>query len=346
MLCLTTLSGKYVFREKDLSSTPAATLLWKNLTTLSGREPIIGPVLEELVACLRGESYCWKACCRYVPARGREYEILETNSGSRLRIICSDASLEYSTAMLRRRFQFVDDYLTEHPDEKSIRVPYTAAEVRTVIAKYGHSLSQCYNCLAHFNPKSNIYPFYFDLEGIPLTIIENLSRNVTEKEKECLVRYVLERNIKLPSLSMPHLLVVFPCVARDKALMEALFLEKHPSYLFCHTMERRSDWYSTAQEAASRLLTWDFSVDMDELYYSETETLRRVKDLIDSCLEDVEASGLEALCELLGIAVPVVLPYGVTIPREKTPTESLRKKIEEAKKARDWLSRACASTSQ
>lgn len=321
MICIETFKGKYVVRQGQVATTAAATVLWTHLTR-QGTYPIDPCEAEEFVACLKGQDYCYRVCRERVARQF--HSVIKEDAGEQLTITCSDGTTRRSVAMLRRRFHLVDDYLTEHPEEKSIKIPYTVYEVSQVIlASERASLRYCYACLCHLNPKDSYYPFLFNLESMTLGHIDSLYRNFTEEEQDKLIQYAMTHDVILPSLRMPYLLAVFPTVSRNSLLMETVFLERYPSYLFCTLVEHLSANRIRMFRAAEALFTWDFSIDQDGVHYSAKDAFERVEEVVDCLLGRETEISMEALAAKMKKPIPLVLPYGISIEGTSLDSDGL-----------------------
>lgn len=282
--------------------------LWNELSY--GYRIMEAPDAEELVTCLRGEPGCYVTCSHQVQIGGHLYNRLHSAPGDRITIVCSDGRPTYSKAMLRRRFHFFDDYFSVYPDEMEVRLSCTVSQMTCVIER--GPLMDCYELLCHLNPRSNLYPFYCEMDGVPLSIVLSLAAKLTEDEKNSIVSFVLRRGESkfVPDITMPYLLTAFPTVRAEVDLLKNLLLPRYPSYAFCIIAHSTREVY--LKQLAEPLLTWDFSVDQDDFLFSDKLVVILIEKVLSVCLPG-STKTIAQLATELGREVPSTLPYGVVL---------------------------------
>jgi hypothetical protein len=326
MLQINTPGGFFVVREKNVVEKPEVKLLWKSFKeggTCYHRTDSFN--VEEVVAFLTGESYSrclvLREIAQLLPMTeigilGEIEDIFSQQTERTLDLICADNSARFQVDTLRRRFQLIDDYLEDNPTETSITLPFSRVIMLTcVIIPMSHRLIWHYDALCYLNPKSNIYWFRFDLTDFPIEKVLEIASRFTKEEKRNIVNYALRNNFKLASRKRRYILTAFTSVMHNQKLMEAIYLEQYPSYLFCLLF--KNTWSISQVEhfstAALALLTWDFSIDQDTGVYEAFEVFEPVKRLFEMKNESGN-DALKEFAELHNLSFPAVLPYGITLP--------------------------------
>lgn len=340
--------GQLIVREDEVCRNVAPLLLLPLQKMYSSHNFVS---VEEQVACLKGEPFdrevLFNACTdrsdlSHTVIGGT---LASAEKGSDIELLCVDGEVVLNKEVLMRRFHLIDDYFTDHPQEKSITLPFTTDEVLASVWIRGN-LVDCYNCLLHLNPKSNLYPFLFGMVGLPYSIFLSFARSVCEEETKTLLDFAYRTmpNYVVPERRVPYTLNIFPSVARNRDLMKSIFCGNYPSYLFCTLFNGRefpsSDGLSALQtwdftvnfdDAAEGLFSWDFSRDEADAWYSAGAVERKIRALILL----YNQNSIEGLAKDKNREVPRVLPYGITYPAPETTqsrNSELRMKLAAARR--------------
>jgi hypothetical protein len=302
--------GLFVLRKKDVSHNQDAKATWTALQRSLVEELSFSNfiLVKEIVACVHGEQY--DAAFVHSPLfpwepseRMRLSKILNWQNDEFL-INCLDGTLSYSKYFLVRHFQLFDDYIADNPGVMMMDLPFTQDETVDAIGPplgiVEAKLTNIYETLSYFNPKSNLHYFQFDLVDFPVSKLLELASRFTEEEKTILINYAYRsQNLNpLPDLTGNYVLGSLTKVRDNLELMKAIYLEKYPSFLFCATYEKHTDTLS--------LFEWDFSLDKDGSVYDDDEVKERI-------IAVIYPTTLEELSSEWGLPVPSILPYGVTI---------------------------------
>lgn len=282
---------------------------------------------DELAACLRGEEYDTEDVCALLGQwrAGSKIRdcIRERGNTTTFSFQCTDGVYTASEAMLRRRFQLIDDYV-EDTGDLHMSLPYSAGEVHDAVnARVELRLATCYDALLHLNPKSNLYPFYYDMEDITMEQVSYLASRITEEERDQLFLTLnRDTHLKLPSHTTPMLLASFPSFRRPTPFTARLF-QAYPSFYFklwcgvnCIEGQARLflDW----------LMTADFTRDASTLCHRPHGVIRELVNCVISVLSEIAVSDEELgyLMALLGVRhgslknmeTKVLLPYDLLPP--------------------------------
>lgn len=319
MLRINTPVRLYTIREKDLGDTELARLVWKRILK-ANIDVEVTPIVQELVACLTGKPFFRDCVLRDMALlfEGRVYDIrevlgLEQETYDTV-VQCSNGTLTYPSRMLRDNFKLAEDFLDEYPSSPLV-LPFTTDEVQRAVYPSEHAkLLSCYECICHLNPKSNLHYFYFNLKDIPLVVIHDLAKALTETERDGILAYASRKScpgIVVPSRTGPLVLSIFNSVRYNADLLKSLFLLRHPSFLFCLLYRNINAHPTKTKYAVKALLTWDFTPDCDEPPVEDNVIVLCIQGVIRAV---VGCGGtLQTLCAAYGAPVPSVLPYGVSI---------------------------------
>jgi hypothetical protein len=318
MLRINTPGGIFTVREKDVANTEDAKLLWNcvNKSEKTQNHPTTTDV-EQMVNCLRGKKYYGPefaysdAKCFLDMTELRALNIFSTykTEEKNISIVSNDDVDDFPLWLLKERFQLFDDYFTDNPEATSITLPFDACDIFSVIeSSFTCNLVHYYDVVCFLNPKSNLYWFQFCLEGMAPEKVIKLSENFTEEEKTCLFAYGERSNLVIPSRSGHYYLALFDSVRSVHALIEAIYREKYPSYAFCTLVSTR--WHRTY--ITNALLTWDFSVDKEDAYYTESHVRMILIQLMKLHISPGSRSiTLSKLARRGKKAIPATLPYGL-----------------------------------
>lgn len=326
MLRINTPGGLFTVREGDVSPRPALRAIWDVLRK-DGKIVHYSNTLavEELVHCLRGEPHYWWSAFFVIEDlanRGAHYITQPFLECKMISLVCNNGTMSYPESLLRRRFQLIDDFLTDNPSETQIAIPYSAREMQNAIeASDLVTLTDIYDLLAHLNPKNNTYYFYFSLaNSIPATLLDLASR-FTREERTNLLHYGLRKKAVIPNTELPFTLSLFHSVEyTNKSLMETIYKERYPGYLFCK-LYHRAEQHFALLDCVESLFSWDFTADKDDAYYDESVVVETIYKVMEMSREIVFS--LEQLGVALNRDAPTTLPYGVTLPSRVIDTEEL-----------------------
>ena len=109
-------------------------------------------------------------------------------------IECNDGNVvQVSRHLLRKRFHFFDDYLTQFPDERTIRLDFNKLEVCATVYPFDDfKLVDCLKCIEFLNPKSPLYVFQYAMTDTPTEAILRFASLCSDEDK----RQVLHGNHK------------------------------------------------------------------------------------------------------------------------------------------------------
>lgn len=325
MLRINTPGGLFTIREKDVSERKDVRLLWnairKDKVTLVHES---APLIVELVACLRGESYYgWYLQPHFLEplvhpfTRDDVMLDLEQLDEDHVTLVCNDGELSMPKGFLVRTFQLLDDFLTDNPGETSIVIPFGLVEVRNAMRAWrGYALAQCYEVLCHLNPKNNTYYFYFSMLYIGMDAVLRLAARLTVEERRLLLDYGARNKAIIPTREGDSIISLFSSVRLDERLMISLYKDQYPGYLFCYLFDPNRRSLITTSMSTKDFFTWDFSKDQDDSYYDESHVLSCLETLIAtmSPIGAPSLSSLESVAAAVDKKVPSILPYGVTLP--------------------------------
>ena len=173
-------------------------------------------------------------------------------------IIASDGvEIATSRGSLMRRFQLIGDYLSEFPDEVSMRIPYDSSILAPALfCPRGIALKEVDECLCYLNPTSSIYYFYFDTKGAKPHRLAEVARSCSEDEIESILNVrKLMRQVALPRHGrgvcfLGRVLEAYKDIENAKAIFA-----EYPSYLtsMCIAMDDFDNF-------SHLILTADYSV--------------------------------------------------------------------------------------
>jgi hypothetical protein len=337
MLQINTPNGLYILRERD-AKTERTKLIWETLPkSLEFVHCEDHANVEELMVCIGGDDYSLIDAVNIremFPTISdiniRNFQCANAEPVKYVYVICTDRTMLHPEATLRRRFQLIDDYLNDNPipdgEEASITLPFSYMEVSDAFqSSQFYSLLPSYDALCYLNPKSNLYFFYYDLDGISLDILTKLSNNLTAEERANLVQYGTRRGWKVPSTEGIYILGLLDSVRSNIELMREIYEKEYPSYLFCTIYQFRIPGeqditvsYADLSQAIAMLLTCDFTVDPVVVYDQKhvldcvTEVIMLGITMCDTPLSDcrilAKMGGISEMGE--GIVIPP-LPYDV-----------------------------------
>lgn len=283
--------------------------------------------VEELAAYLRGEEYSADDIMRLMQDWPREGEVKDSITERKVEsffIRCTDGIFQASTAMLRRRFQLIDDFITD-TGYTSIVLAYTLAEVEgAIIGDQYTPLSQCYNCLLYLNPKSNLYPFYHDMSGMTMEQVSYLASKITPSERdELLLTLNRHTHLHLPFHNNLMLLVNFPSFRRA-GHFSSVFFESYPSFFFVIQRDLEYRRGANARIFLDWFLAADFTRDVTTLSYPPQTIIAHLIDSIIWVLSEIYVTDKELgyLLAVLGVRhdslknteMEVLLPYDILPP--------------------------------
>lgn len=285
MLQFNTPNGLYTIRECDGPQNGAVKLLWSKLKEeglLKGhmRHVIDHHAVEDLIGVLNGDFATLASLFALlnVPDSTIARILSAVSTGHRkparlMTVACTDGTDLGHVARLRRRFQYIDDFVEEFPDASLIRVPFTNNELcqsmmPSLLAP--GKLSECYKCLLYLNPKSNLYPLSLDQKGMTLELAVDFASRLTEEERKSLMAYGARRGFFVPTTEGPGILGLVDSVRDRVTLMRSLF-PNHPSFCYIGTRKLEKD-------ESRVLLMWDFSEDSKNLLFDETHVIEVLRD--------------------------------------------------------------------
>lgn len=289
-----------------------------------------GPHVEELAACLRGEPYNGTEVGYVLATCGYQNVTMIQSIASRAEdknfvIRCSDGFITARLSTLRRRFQLIDDYFAD-TGSRSITLGYTTNEVRLAIDLHPwYSLVECYECLLHLNPKSNLYFFHYGMDGATMEQISYLAGRITRAERDALVLSSKrgKKGLLLPDDSTITLLAIFPSFSRPSTLAP-LFYASYPSFYFLVQCRKDYRMASHSRTFLTWLLDADFTEDAHTLCHTPGEVIADLMDSIAWILRDtiVTEKELGYLMAMLGVRhlslgnteTEVLLPYNLLPP--------------------------------
>jgi hypothetical protein len=341
MLQVNTPNGVYSIRKRD-AKTRQAEFLWEVLPQLHRLIYFEDhSCIEEVIACITGDGYdslSINTALEEFPT----FVILRTNfqelhrDSKQIALVCTDKTISYPEATLRRRFQLIDDYLNDNPipdgEEASITLPFSSGEISKIIRPTDQKLLLSdYDTLCYLNPKSNLYFFYYNLTGINLDVLTKLSNNLTVEERANLVQYGTRRGWKVPSTEGIYILGLLDSVRNEREFMIEIYEKSYPSYLFCtlhqHINPDTCVDSAVVGGAVKMLLTYPFEIDLGYVY-SQCEVLKCVKEIIVRALIvcNLSTSDCAILAEMAGITnVDIYLrPLPYDVPPYADPDEKTR----------------------
>lgn len=236
-------------------------------------------------------------------------------------LICVDGELSYcSLPSLRRRFQLIEDYFTDHPNERSITLSCTKKEMRVCMMEaYCCRLAETHNALSYLNPKNNLYALHCDLAGTSISVLQQFTSRLSTEERASLVSYAEKNGYRLPSEEGVYILGTLPSVRCRRDVMATLYRERYPSFLF--SVLSFLDLCEGKQEIVDLLLC-GFEADKEEMpeLTPEDAVRKQVRTAVKRVLRimDLDIDVSIALARMAGLVLPGVLdpipclPYGVS----------------------------------
>ena len=208
--------------------------------------------------------------------------ILTTNDGGE--VVASKASL-------RRRYQLIDDYLSDFPEETSMAIPYSKEVLEATVSCKG-MLCDVYDCLSHLNPFSAMYYLYHDTKGTSAERIIQVARLCTEEEVSSILDSIEENSLQPPhhGLGVNFLGVVLQAY-KDGENAQAIF-SAYPSYLtafYCSVGDKvrfasmilTAD-YGAKKEYNKSVAVWHHIVDsIISIVFAQAKTKEEAKRVID-----------------------------------------------------------------
>ena len=192
---------------------------------------------EALASWLQGGQPC-PSLINFILATTRLSDLAQLKTpelplrGERLKVICKDGEIDYHKERLRSRYQLIDDYLSDFPNETTIKVPFTVEEM-TGMTGLNSTLVESYLCIDYFNPKSVLSYFEYDTTGTPPSIIESLAERLTSADRKDILeaRRLGGKQHPLPDegLGKGILACILEYHMDDQSLL--YFFSDYPSYL-------------------------------------------------------------------------------------------------------------------
>lgn len=231
-----------------------------------------------------------------------------------LTLVSNDGvEIKASSAILRRLFQFFDDYLTEFPNEKRIEVPFPRDMIEPVLDRGPHRpyfLDDYFHCLSYFSPKDFLLYFTFNTRGTPEHRLREVVDRCSEEDRDCIL--MARGPSKLPRAKLDFLRDIFVSYCDVKNTIS--FFSDYPSYLaivliYCHRVE------DSMTSFRDHLLATDFSLSGEVFELQRAEWLAQViYEAITHCEEWNDTQRLLAMLgyesELFGTkALFVAAPY-------------------------------------
>lgn len=344
MLTVKTLTKTFELNRPREDASPLVREVWDCIPSYIGermfdREDEMG----EIAAILRGEHGDIDIVARCLGGM-KSWPLVIYNklaphwTPQSITLVCSDGELSYcSLPSLRRRFQLIDDYFADHPDEKSIGLNCTKKEMGICMMEaYFCCLSETHKALSYLNPKNNMYALHCDLGGTPLHILQQFTSRLTAEERAALVSYAEKNQYRVPSAEGVFILGALPSVRGRREAMKTIYRERYPSFLFSTLSSL--DVFEGKQEILDLLLC-GFEADRDEMperstdaiTYLESTNVTLMRITADEIREQVRVAVGElihcmeldvemriTLARMSGLVIPgrdeaiPTLPYGVT----------------------------------
>jgi hypothetical protein len=274
----------------------------------------------EVVAWLRGEPSSRSIVedtLRFMDVSGATLEGLLLEYGplpvlpkdDSFQLVCNDGiSVPFSLSYLRRRFHFVDDFLSEFPNEKSVELPFPSDLVLLCINHLEDescTLAHAFDCLSFLNPKDPLYYFRFDTSETPTAKLLELYANVDEDRKREILMVRSNRgglfSGPVPSNRLGVLAHLLEAHEDAEHLVE-LFPDC-PSYLAVTLAILELETYSDVDKAhfAKIMLTSDFSRSMELGSINEENRKTLSNAVTDLLIRTTEWSDMKRLLTMCNV---------------------------------------------
>lgn len=193
---------------------------------------------EELIADMKGEKITYDIVRQAVHELGIDWKPSPTEEEGIFSIECGDGTLtQYHVDTLRRNFTLIDDFLSEFPTCKNLKVSYTMKQIKGALYGLGrgipNSLASYLSCIRHLNPKSPTYYLRYSLGGTSLSDLYEITSLLSDQERASLLEVRRWQNRDYPLPEEGEGLGILGCICeayRDMKTARRLF-PSYPSYL-------------------------------------------------------------------------------------------------------------------
>lgn len=330
MLQYNTPNGLYTLRRKDSCTSPLVSAIWDLLPSVTMKHKSNHYDVEELIDFMKGTiTVDLPQLLHFLDIPATRASHLDALAGDSVEppisFNMSDGSIIKCNSGLRRRFQLIDDYFTEYPDRNEMDIPFSCTVfLDSIYGLASDKLTTCYHCLAYLNPKSNVYPFYFNPKGITLPALTHLVSRLTEEERVALEQYGDRMGIKLPRKDGIAILGVLDTYRADLNVMALLF-PNHPSYVWCSVVDNHANKHHALFPYVDSLLNWDFSLDRDEFFFETDKVIELVERVIrEANGTDMDVGSIRKLACFITEPTEVMGPYDVDITLSDRAEENRR----------------------